>query len=98
MSYERILTEDRRLQMLRLLEQSAGYSANAILLGNALEGMGHAVSQDRLATDLDWLAEQDLVRLEEMGSVTVATLTARGGDAAAGRARVRGVKRPMPGE
>lgn len=98
MSYERILTEDRRLQILRLLEQSAGYSANAFLLGSALEGMGHAVSQDRLLADLDWLAEQDLVRVDDVGSVAVATLTARGGDVAAGRARVRGVKRPLPGE
>lgn len=98
MSYERILTEDRRLQILRLLEQSAGYSASALLLGSALDSMGHAVSQDRLMVDLDWLAEQDLVAVTDVGSVAVAKLTARGGDAAAGRARVRGVKRPMPGE
>ncbi|WP_445157393.1 VpaChn25_0724 family phage protein [Halomonas sp. E14] len=98
MSYERILSEDRRLQILRLLDQSSGYSASAHLLGSALGSLGHSVSQDRLLADLDWLAEQDLVTVEDVGSVAVATLTVRGGDVAAGRARVRGVKRPLPGE
>ncbi|MEX0745306.1 MAG: hypothetical protein WD118_06860 [Phycisphaeraceae bacterium] len=98
MSYERILTEGRRLQILRLLEQSSGYSVNAYTLGNVLNGMGHPVSQDRLMADLDWLAEQDLVTVEDVGTVAVATLTVRGGDVAAGRSRVRGVQRPLPGE
>lgn len=97
MSYERILTESRRLQILRLLEQSSGYSVNAYTLGSVLNGMGHPVSQDRLLADLEWLAEQDLVVIEDVGGVTVATLTARGADVAAGRARVRGVQRPLPG-
>ncbi|WIX31237.1 ArsR family transcriptional regulator [Salinicola sp. JS01] len=98
MSFQRYETEDRRLQTLRLLEQSTGYSANAYLLGTALQGLGHHISYDRVIADVEWLAEQDLVTLERVGGVTVATLTTRGGDVATGRTRVSGIKRPQPGE
>jgi Fe2+ or Zn2+ uptake regulation protein len=98
MSYANLITEDRRLVLLRLLAESEGYSANEYLLATALPGFGHNASHDRVRTDLDWLAEQDLVRVERPGEVYVATLTGRGADVAAGRARVAGVKRPLPGE
>lgn len=98
MSFQRYETEDRRLQTLRLLEQSTGYAASAFLLGTALQGMGHHVSHDRVLADIDWLTEQDLVISDSVGGVTVATLTGRGADTAAGRTRVSGVKRPLPGE
>lgn len=96
MGYTKLVTEDRRLVLLRLLAESEGYSANEYLLATALPGFGHSVSHDRVRTDLDWLDEQGLVRVERPGEVCVATLTARGADVAAGRARVAGVKRPSP--
>lgn len=97
-AYAKLITEDRRLVLLKLLAQSQGYTANEHLLTSALPGFGHSVSHDRVRTDLGWLAEQELVTLESPGGVSVATLTARGDDVAAGRARVDGVKRPVPGE
>lgn len=96
-SFERLLTEDRRLMILRLLAEDPGYQANVYVLRPALEAVGHTVSHDRLEADLAWLAEQGLVTVGEAAHVTVGRLTARGADVASGRATVPGVKRPEPG-
>lgn len=95
-SFERLLNEDRRLMILRLLAQDSGYRANAYVLRPALDAVGHAVSMDKVETDLAWLAEQGLVTVERVQDVTVGKLTARGADVAAGLAVVPGVKRPEP--
>ena len=90
------LAEDQRLRILQLLEQVEGYDLNIHILRDALARVGHRPSLDRLTTELAWLAEQGLVTTREVGSLVVATATARGLDAACGRARVPGVKRPAP--
>lgn len=97
-SFERLLTEDRRLMLLRLLAEDPGYRANAYVLQLALEAVGHAVPLDRVETDLAWLAEQGLVTVGRASDVTVGKLTTRGADVAAGLATVPGVKRPGPEE
>lgn len=94
--FQSLLREDRRLVLLKLLADGDDYSANIYLLHMALPGMGHTCSEDMIRTDLEWLAEQGLVTVSEPGGVLVAKLTGRGDDAAAGRARVPGVKRPRP--
>lgn len=96
-SFEAHQTEDRRLQLLRALANAAQYRANAYLLRAYCDSVGHAVSADRLESDLAWLAEQLLVTVER-APVLLATLTARGLDVAHGRALQPGVKRPFPGE
>lgn len=91
------VTEDRRLAILRLLEGQRGYEANDSVLQIALDRLGHNVSRDVVRSDLSWLAEQGLVSLEiVLDSVTVATATQRGVDAALGRTIHPGVKRPSP--
>ena len=95
-SFAEHVAADRRLMTLRLLEQAPDYRGNAFLLQNALAGFGHAVGMDRLATDLSWLAEQDLVQVESVGGVSIAKLTQRGLDVAEGRSMVPGVARPGP--
>ena len=97
MNYADIVAADRRLVVLRLLEQAPDYRGNAYLLQSALTTFGHTVGMDRLATELAWLEEQGLLAVETVGSVTIATLTQRGADVAAGRSVVPGVKRPAPG-
>jgi len=98
MNFGDVLAEDRRLVILRLLDQAPGYSANDSILCSALDGFGHRCSRDQVRTDLAWLAEQQLLTVEQVGAgkVHVATLTGRGGDVANGRANVPGVKRPSP--
>lgn len=95
-SYRELLAADRRLIILRLLAESAEYRANAYLLASALPGFGHSVSHDTVAADLAWLDEQGLASTDDTAGLTVATITARGADVAAGRARHPGVKRPEP--
>lgn len=98
MSFQKTITEDRRLSLLLVLEQTPGFSANAFLLRDAVDSIyGHSATVDVVRTDLSWLAEQALVTTRTTGDVTMATLTARGVDAANGRAVVPGVKKPMPG-
>lgn len=97
MSFQHAITEDRRLSLLLVLTETPGYSANAYLLRDAVASVfGHAASVDQVRTDLAWLGEQGLVTTKSTGEIMQATLTARGADAAAGRATVPGVKRPMP--
>ena len=96
-SYNALIDEDRRLVILRILEEDPGYSQNESVLQTCLDALGHSVSRDRVVTDLTWLAEQGLVTIEDVVSVKVASLTSRGSDVARGRGTAPGVKRPAPG-
>lgn len=97
MNFADLLTEDRRLSLLRLLAEAPGTSANTFVLASGLRAVGHSCSGDLVESDVAWLAEQSLVIIEDLGKVRVAHLTQRGEDVSAGRAVVPGVKRPVPG-
>ncbi len=97
MSFADVLQEDRRLVLLKALAASSGYRAAQFVLVRYCEQFGHTMSQDVARTDLAWLREQGLIKLDEPDGVYVATLTARGLDVCSGRAEVPGVARPMPG-
>ena len=90
------LNEDRRLVILRLLAETPEYRLNESTMAAALADFGHAASRDQVRGDFAWLAEQDLVTIEEIAGITIATATARGLDAAMGRTIVPGVRRPSP--
>ena len=97
MSFQQTLTEDRRLSLLLVLLESSGYSANAFLMRDVAEQVyGHVATNDQVATDIAWLAEQGLVTSKTVGRVTLATLTRRGEDVASGRGSVPGVKKRGP--
>lgn len=97
MSYQEIIEADRRLVILKLLQDSAGYACNEHLLGALLGNFGHLIPSDRLRTDLAWLSEQGLIRVNDVGGVQIAIANQRGLDVAQGLATVPGVKRPAPG-
>lgn len=87
-----------RLTVLRLLAEAPGYAANDSVLNQAVNAMGLTCTRDQLRTNLGWLEEQRLVTLiEPAAGLTVATLTERGADVAAGRSVIAGVQRPSPG-
>lgn len=92
--YADYLRQDIRLVVLRLLVEMTAYRANSSVLTMALDSYGHTLSRDQVKTELHWLAEQGALTLADVGPVLVATLTERGQDIAAGRARVPGIKRP----
>jgi len=97
MNYRELLEADRRLVILKALAEDPGYSHNESVLQSVLDLFGHRVSRDQVRTLLSWLAEQGLVELDRVSSCLVARLSARGGEVAAGRTVVPGVKRPAPG-
>lgn len=96
MKYADVVREDRRLQILLVLEACPNYAAAHYLLSHALDAYAHAVSIDVLRSDLAWLGEQGLVDLSTHDDATIARLTNRGLDCAQGRIVSPGVKRPKP--
>ncbi|BEN05822.1 hypothetical protein SMETH9_11480 [Serratia marcescens] len=88
-----ILTQDRRLVILRSL-MDCNNEANESILQDCLDAWGHNVSRDTVRTLIHWLAEQQLVTLEDLRGFFVVTLTGRGQDVAEGRVNVPGVKKP----
>lgn len=93
-TFASFLAEDRRLVILRVLFELPAYRTNSFLLTTLLGKFGHEPSADQVKGDLAWLQEQQLLTVEVVESVHIATLTTRGADVAAGRAVVPGVKRP----
>lgn len=88
------LREHQRLVILRVLAEMPAYRSNSSVLSQALTSYGLDASRDQTKSEIHWLAEQGLVRIEDLDSILIVTLTERGGDAASGRATIPGVKRP----
>jgi len=96
MSYEDIVTADRRLAILQSLHGMTGNTANDVVLLGMLSQQGHRIGRDRLRTDLAWLEEQGLIVGQQPGGIWIATLSARGYDVAEGTAHAPGVAHPRP--
>lgn len=73
-SYKEIVAQDRRLAMLRFLEQDSDYKINDSVMQQALEQLGHSVSREAIRADFDFLAEIGLIDVETYfdGKVQVA--------------------------
>ena len=96
MEYQQLVRENQRLAVLKFLKDDGDYTLNTSILQDGLTAIGLDISRDKLETEVFWLAEQGLVEIEHYRSVTVVRLTGRGLEAAEGRVRVPGVKRPRP--
>lgn len=88
------IREDQRLVILRVLANMPSYTANSSVLHGALTQVGHNPSRDQIKTEIQWLAEQGLVTVENVFDLLVARITERGADVAAARITVPGVKKP----
>lgn len=94
--------KDRRLALLRLLNEQHSYSANASVLRTALQQLRHGVYDDTVEADLLLLDQHGLITREEIAvgagkKLAIATLTRLGRDVAAGRPHPV-VARPSPEE
>jgi hypothetical protein len=97
MSYRQTIAEHVRICLLRLLEEAPEYEANNAILGDGVAIYGLRVTRDLVNTELSWLDEQGLIKLQQVsGSISVARLTSRGLDVARGRATVPGVRKRGP--
>lgn len=100
MNLSEVIAQDRRLAILRTLEEAPASQLNEGALQHVLGHLGHTVDHDMLRADLEWLRSHNLARVEELdvprGKLWIATLTAAGGDVANGRSRHPGVARPDP--
>jgi len=92
-----LFQEHFRLTALRVLKEAPGYTTNSSIIHQVAGEFGIVLSRDQVMTELAWLAEQGLIESKTAGALVVATATARGLDAAEGRAFVPGVQRPAPG-
>ncbi len=90
-------TAQLRRDTLIVVLNASGRRANEHLVRRVLNDGPHAVSQDRVRTELSWLAEQGLVSVREIGGVMLATLMQRGGDVIDGNVAVPGVEPPPLG-
>lgn len=92
------LREDRRLVILRLLSEQAGFVANSSVLYVGLNHVGLLCTRADVLDDIAVLAKEALVTAEaiEVGGLTVVRLTARGEELVQGRLRVPGVSSPSP--
>lgn len=97
MSYRDHLLSDQRLALLRLLREQPAQRSNSSVLTKLLGVLGHPVSRDWMRTQLAWLAEQGLVKVqvvEDIAGLVVVDITERGNDCANGLSHVPGVARP----
>lgn len=86
-----------RLTILEFLRHAPAYSANDAVLRSACDAIGLPSTRSKIRAELVWLEEQGLLRRAEFpGDVTVATITERGEEVAAGRSSYPGVEKPAP--
>jgi hypothetical protein len=94
--FQRIQREERRLCALLYLVEAPQGHANAYTLQRVLRKMGHVVEHELVLEDIAWLAGMGLVRSEALPpDITVASITPKGRDAAAGEISVPGVAVPL---
>lgn len=96
MSYGETLQKHRRLAILRFLKDCDGYTANGSIIRDVVNAVGVTSSSDQITTELFWLKEQGLIALEDLGSLLLATATARGVEIAQGIATHPAIQRPSP--
>lgn len=98
-SFAEIVAEDRRLAILRALNEAAARSMNSSNIDTWLRHIRTPGTRADTMLALRWLADEALITLaavEDVPSLHVATITAVGIDIADGRTTHPGVSRPTP--
>ncbi|MEX2480214.1 MAG: hypothetical protein WD928_05070 [Gammaproteobacteria bacterium] len=95
---DRIIREHARLIVLRVLANETNGSLNSAALQDNLQVYGIAKPRDWVHDELGWLASMGAITVTEVGSVRIASITAKGLDHVQRRIAIEGVKRPSPAE
>ncbi len=67
---------------------------NDSIIFDQVKRSGIIGDRDMLRDDLRWLHQRGLLDLEELGSLLICAITAKGEQVSVGKLRVEGVKRP----
>jgi hypothetical protein len=94
-TYQAIVDADLRREVLELLDADPDFAAPAPIIKAGLSAVGRVVSEDKLRTELAWLAEQGFVELQ-LEPVLMVKLTVRGSDIVANALIAHGVARRLP--
>lgn len=84
-------TEKRRFAMLKHLRDTPGRELSDEVLMMGARANGIPSTRDQVRTAMNWLAEQDLVKLNTIGSMVVAKLTEAGSDVVSGHSTPPGI-------
>jgi Fe2+ or Zn2+ uptake regulation protein len=85
-SYDDFNRRHRRLSILRILDGAPGYASNEAILTQMVNHFGIVSTRDQVRSEIAWLAEQGLVKSEDLQSLLVVKATARGSEIAQGLA------------
>lgn len=97
MSYVEYFETDARLVILRgLATQSAG-RLNEVIITKMLDDFGYNRSREWTRTQLRKMEDVGAIKLEEVGTVLVASITRAGLDHAERRSFIEGIAKPSPG-
>ncbi|MBM2294688.1 hypothetical protein JQX09_22520 [Sulfitobacter pseudonitzschiae] len=96
MSYAETVRKHRRLGILRHLEACSGYTSNASILTDVLDGVGIASTRDQIVTELTWLRENGFVAYDDNVAFVVVRATQTGVEIALGRSTHPDIQRPSP--
>lgn len=90
-NYSAFIEPRRRGQILQVLAQSNEHGCNVPLLRSVVRQSGYRVSDESLAIDLSFLADNGFLRMREVGGMQLAILTVRGRDVVTGNLTVPGI-------
>lgn len=95
MSYTQILSEDRRLVILRFLNDISPESANESVLETAANCIGIASIRKEIRADLNFLSDAGCITIEWFADrLMLAKLTRRGQYVVQGKETISGIKKP----
>ncbi len=94
--YQKILTEDARLTILKELAQENSYSLNETILRDLLETFGINRDRDWVREQLKVMAGLDAITTRLAGSVMIAVITRAGLDHVKNRIAIDSISRPSP--
>jgi hypothetical protein len=95
-AYQEYQSRHRRLSILRILAEAAGYTGNDSLLAMVVNEFGIVSTRDQLRSEISWLRDHGFVTAKDVSGIMVATLTEAGGEIAAGRRSDPGIAKPSP--